>query len=158
MSSQQCSIAINATSNFLANGMNTLLGDEIFTCFFFVFCSDSSPLNLFYSTSPAMNKLNPKNLRVAVVQSAEQDDNRDGKIDRLELNFQMPLAPSESVLSASVLLYLDVQLSGKVRYQFDSLAFARFEGAVALSSVTIDGDLLVHQTWPLVAKGGCVFV
>lgn len=119
-------------------------------------CRDGAPMSLFYSTSPTLNRLNADRLRVAVLQSAELDDDRDGRPDRLEISLLMPLGAQESVAGLGVLLYHDVTLSAKARYQFDAVTFLSHEGAAGLSSLAMDGDLLLRQTWPLVAKGGSV--
>jgi hypothetical protein len=64
----------------------------------------STPLSLFYSTSPSLNMLHSGMLRSPLLQSAEFDDNLDGVNDRIELNVQMPLQPSESITGMTAML------------------------------------------------------
>jgi len=116
--------------------------------------SNGAPLNIFYSTSPTINKLNAARLRIPLFQSAELDDNRDGYTDRIEIGIQMPLAPTESVLGFTALVYCNVQLDSKARYLFDAAAYANYESMAAMEQLDLDGDLIFRQTWPLVVKGG----
>jgi hypothetical protein len=116
--------------------------------------SNGAPLNIFYSTSSTINKLNAAHLRIPLFQSAELDDNRDGHTDRIEIGVQMPLAPAESVLGFTALVYCEVQLDSKARYLFDAAAYANYESMSAMEQLDLDGDLLFRQTWPLVVKGG----
>ena len=111
-------------------------------------------MSLFYSTSTAINALNSAHLRIPLFQSAELDDNRDGKPDRIELNLQMPLAPTESINSFTALVYCNTQFDSMVKYVFDSASYANFESMSAITQLNIDGDLLLRQTWPLNVKGG----
>lgn len=116
--------------------------------------SEGSLLSLFYSTSPAINQINSDYLRIPVFQSSELDDNRDGITDRIEINLQMPLSPFENIYGFSALIYCNTKLQSKVKYIFDAVSYATFESMSPISKVTIDGDLLFRQTWPLSAKGG----
>lgn len=111
-------------------------------------------MNLYYSTSSTINQLNYANLRMPLFQSAEFDDNRDGLTDRLELSMQMPLATNESIYSFNSIVYFDVQFSSKAKYEFDAVSYTNFGSPSAIAKVNIDGDLLLRQTWPLIAKGG----
>lgn len=116
--------------------------------------SNAEPLSLFYSTSSSINELYSNSLRVPFLSSAVQDDNFDGKTDRLEINVQMPLAMDERITGLTAVVYFDVKISDKAKYFFDAVAFTNFESANSMASITIDGDLLFRQTWPLSGKGG----
>jgi hypothetical protein len=116
--------------------------------------SEKSPISLFYSTTPVLNNLNAHNMRTALVQSAELDDNRDGITDRIELSMQMPLASDEEITSFSALVFCDVKLSSKARYLFDSAVLVQHHNGMGMGDLSVDGDLLLRQTWPLVSKGG----
>lgn len=115
---------------------------------------DGLPISLFYSTSNTINSLFGNHLRIPVVKSAELDDNRDGKVDRIEVNMQMPLKELEQVTGISAAFIHEVKLSDKARYIFDSLAYINYESATSLSSLNIDGDLMIRQTTSLYSKGG----
>ncbi len=113
-------------------------------------------MNLFYSTSFDVNNAHANNLRVPELQSAELDDNRDGKTDRLELTIQMPLSPKEQVYNFNVLIHYKVKFNSKVKYIFDAVSVVSFDSALSLGHVTVDGDLLLRQAKRLSAKGGSV--
>ena len=93
-------------------------------------------------------------MRVPVLSSAVFDDNRDGKPDRVEVNVQMPIRPTESVNSFTVLLYFNSQFSDQARYYFDSVAFYNYDTAAAMASLSVDGDYILRQTWPFDSSGG----
>lgn len=125
-----------------------------FTIIFMYYNREGQPLNLQYSTSTTINKLFPSVLRIPLFQSAELDDNRDGRTDRIEIALQMPLAPSETIHGLSALVYLDAELNTKARYIIDSASIVTFESFAPISKISLDGDLLFRQTWPLLVKGG----
>jgi len=83
-----------------------------------------------------------------------QDDNRDGKLDRLELALQMPLAVDETIQRVTAILYFDVTISKKAKYNFDAVAYFNYDSGAALATVYADGDLAFRQTQPLSSKGG----
>jgi hypothetical protein len=112
------------------------------------------PLNLFYSTSKPINSLYAAHLRIPLFQSAELDDNRDGRIDRLEIAMQMPLAPTESVYGFTALVYCNSKLESKAKYIFDTASYVNYESASAITQLNMDGDFVLRQTWPLTVKGG----
>lgn len=129
------------------------------SCFMYIslrifYLSDGAPLNLFYSTSAQINELYSESLRIPLFQSAELDDNRDGRTDRLEFGIQMPLAPTETIHGFTALVYVNTQLDSKARYVFDGVSYATFESASAINQLSLDGDLMFRQTWPLTVKGG----
>lgn len=115
-----------------------------------------SILNIFYSTSPSVNQLYNTNLRIPFLQSAEFDDNSDGKSDRLEVSVVMPTMPGEKINAVSGLLYHEVRLSDTVRYVYDAATFINYEGATPIEKVSFDGDITIKQTWPFSSKGGYV--
>jgi hypothetical protein len=117
---------------------------------------DGAPLNLFYSTSNTINQLNLASLRIPIFQSAELDDNRDGRIDRIEIGMQMPLAPTESIHGFTAFVYCTAQLQSKAKYIFDAAAYTNYESMSAMTQLNIDGDLMFRQSWPLQVKGGYV--
>lgn len=112
------------------------------------------PFSLFYSTSPTINKLHSTELRMPLFHSAEQDDNRDGRTDRIEINMQMPLAPYEEVYSFTAIVYCDSTVNMRAKYTIDALSFANYESRSPIAQLSLDGDLLFRQTWPLTVKGG----
>ena len=116
--------------------------------------SSGTPLNIFYSTSRTINQLYGTNLRLPVLQSAELDDNKDGVIDRLEINVKMPLGINETITRFDALLYHTATLSARVKYTFDGVTFVTYESTVPTGNIQIDGDIMLRQTSTLIAKGG----
>lgn len=116
--------------------------------------ANDEPLSLFYSTSASINELYSSTLRVPFLSSSVVDNNRDGKTDRLEINIQMPITYDERITGFTALVYFNVKLSDKVKYYFDAVAFSNYESTSSMSALSIDGDLLFRQTWPLSGKGG----
>lgn len=84
----------------------------------------------------------------------EMDDNNDGKMDRLEISAQLPVAANEKITGVSSLIYFDFQLNSVAKYLFDSVAFINFESGSPIAQLQIEGDLKLRQTWPLSAYGG----
>lgn len=115
------------------------------------------PLYLYYSTSQAVNSLYSRNLRIPIVHTIVQDDNRDGLPDRFEFSVAMPLSPQESVKRVVILLYYDVTFSKKAKINFDAISFLDHESSLPLAGLHADGDLLLRQTIPLSSKGGWVY-
>lgn len=111
------------------------------------------PVNIFYSTTAAVNSLYSNTLRVPMLSSATLDDNKDGKLDRLEVNVQMPVNSDEKIHGFTALVYFNAQFTEKVRYLFDAVAYVHYSGG-AMSAVVMDGDLRFRQTWPLQGTGG----
>lgn len=111
-------------------------------------------MNLFYSTSLQINELYTEHLRIPLFQSAELDDNRDGRTDRVEIALQMPLAPQETIHGFTALVYFDTKVDSKAKYIFDTVSYATFESMSAITQLNIDGDFMLRQTWPFAVKGG----
>lgn len=119
-----------------------------------IFFSDGAPLNLFYSTSLQINELYSEHVRIPLFQSAELDDNRDGRTDRVEIALQMPLAPKEQIHGFTALVYFNTKLDSKAKYIFDAASYTTYESMSAITQLNMDGDLLLRQTWPFAVKGG----
>ena len=120
--------------------------------------SSGTPLNIFYSTSSTVNQLYGANVRVPVLQSAELDDNRDGVIDRLEINVKMPIGINETITRFDALFYHTATLSARVKYVFDGVSFVSYETSNPIGNVQIDGDIMLRQTSTLIAKGGYAII
>lgn len=116
--------------------------------------SNKESLNLYYSTSSTMNDLYEKQLRIPLLRTREIDVNLDGKIDRIELNVQVPLEIGETIHSFTGCVYTDIQFNGKSKYYFDAAAYLQYGSPLPMTSLLVDGTYMIHQTWPLTAKGG----
>ena len=111
-------------------------------------------VSLFYSTSPTVNDLFSEHVRMAVVKSAELDDNADGLVDRIEIGLTMPLSNTERITGFTSVVYHDVELKDKARYKFDAVSYVSTNNPIPMGSFYADGDITVKQTWPLDYKGG----
>lgn len=111
-------------------------------------------VNIFYSTSSAVNDLFSEHLRTPIVKSAELDDNADGMVDRIEIGLTMPLSSSERITGFTSIIYHDVELKDKGRYKFDAVSYVSTSNPNPMGSLYVDGDITVRQTWPLDYKGG----
>mmetsp|Transcript_792 Transcript_792/g.1070 ORF Transcript_792/g.1070 Transcript_792/m.1070 type:complete len:234 (+) Transcript_792:375-1076(+) len=89
-----------------------------------------------------------------MVTTFSQDDNRDGKLDRLEFGLQMPLTADETIQRVTAILSFDVTISKKAKYNFDAVAYFNYDSGSALATIYADGDLVLRQTQPLSSKGG----
>ncbi len=115
--------------------------------------SGSVPFSLYFSTTPALNKLHSDVLRSPVVKSAEFDDNHDGTNDRLEINLQMPLQANEEITSVSTMVLFDFTLKERAKVKFDAAAVFSFDGASGIDEVSFGADVVIRQTWPLQVRG-----
>eukprot|EP00602_Paraphysomonas_sp_CaronLab_P002171 CAMPEP_0185027820 /NCGR_PEP_ID=MMETSP1103-20130426/13065_1 /TAXON_ID=36769 /ORGANISM="Paraphysomonas bandaiensis, Strain Caron Lab Isolate" /LENGTH=287 /DNA_ID=CAMNT_0027561959 /DNA_START=44 /DNA_END=904 /DNA_ORIENTATION=+ len=121
------------------------------------FSSDGSPLNLFWSSSTAINDLYSRSdlLRSSILTSAELDDNRDGLTDRVEIGVRLPLAVGEKITRLDALIFADVRVQEKAKVSFDGAVYiTHSSGTAAMGSLEIDGDVVIRQRWPMRAKGG----
>jgi len=116
--------------------------------------SSGQPVNLYYSTSPIINQLYSSSLRMAKLSSIEQDDNNDGKVDRLELALLFPLSPDEQVSGFNAIVYHTVTIFEEARYIFDAMTYINFQGSGPISNIYMDGDLKIRQDWTFDGKGG----
>lgn len=130
--------------------------NEFLCCFFYSYESGSRlPLDIVYTTSPSTNQKLVSNLRTIILQSAEFDDNDDGRIDRFEFNIKIPLSPFEEIVDIDMLFNYDVRIdSNNVKYSFDAVSVVSFTDSSDISSLWVEGDLNMLQTWPLSAIGG----
>ena len=63
-----------------------------------------------WSTYAPVNSFLVDNVRIPKITSREDDNNRDGILDSLEIEIKMPLQQDEEIVSVSVLLMFDVKL------------------------------------------------
>ena len=112
------------------------------------------PFALYYSTSSRLNQQHGDSLRMGVLQSAEQDDNRDGLNDRLEIAFSMPLTSTEMVTGMSAVFLHDVRLQENTKLGFDAASLVEYAAGSPIQQLKVDGDLYVRQTWPAQVRGG----
>jgi len=112
----------------------------------------SNGAQLGWSTVPGLTALLGEGVRVPVIRSREEDENRDGLADSLSISFNLPLRPEEEVVSAHILLTFDVRLQ-----RFSSVhmtGMLLFDGSgFPGASLHIVGDAGMVQRSPLKHNG-----
>jgi len=107
------------------------------------------PLYHAWSTEPAMNALYGDGLRVAEVSSFENDIDRDGKTDTVEVTLTMPLDRGETVQHASAMLFFDYQLEDGMSVDMEGVVFVDGSSPISGQSMWVAGDLRLRQLKPI---------
>ncbi|GAB6030810.1 hypothetical protein CHUAL_014205 [Chamberlinius hualienensis] len=107
---------------------------------------------LAWSSFENLNKLLDSHLRIPLIQSREDDWNRDGVNDKMDLILDFPLT-TETVKSATLLLLFDYQLNTFCRLQMESLAYFQQIAATNGLEWRIIADLSLKQKAPLPHTG-----
>jgi hypothetical protein len=116
--------------------------------------SGSDPLNIYYSTSPSLNKKSNGIMRSGVIQSASFDDNNDGNYDRIVFDITMSLKSGEEILGMNSIFFHELRLNDKAKLKIDTLTHINYEGGdIPIKSVNIGGDIVFKQTEVLQAGG-----
>ncbi|CAL8262651.1 unnamed protein product [Merluccius merluccius] len=106
-----------------------------------------------WSTFPNFNNMLGPNLRIPTISVQEQDQNQDGKLDRLILDMQLPLKPEEEVYSVQLLLTFSYQLFRMSTVVMQSLAYIQYSSPVPGAQLFVAGDLRLQQRVPLPHRG-----
>ncbi|KAK0156206.1 Transmembrane protein 231 [Merluccius polli] len=106
-----------------------------------------------WSTFPNFNNMLGPNLRIPTISVQEQDQNQDGKLDRLILDMQLPLKPEEEVYSVQLLLTFSYQLFRMSTVVMQSLAYIQYSSPVPGAQLFVAGDLKLQQRVPLPHRG-----
>lgn len=106
-----------------------------------------------WGTFPHFNHLQGAHLRVPAVSVREEDDNQDGKCERLLLQMTLPLKPEEQLYSLQLLLTFSYQLFRMSTVAMQSLVYVHFSSAVPGARLFITGDLRLQQKAPLPHRG-----
>ncbi|XP_051916979.1 transmembrane protein 231 [Hippocampus zosterae] len=106
-----------------------------------------------WSTFPHLNNMLGEKLRIPAVSVREEDQNQDGKVDRLIFQLQLPLKDEENVYSVQLLLIFSYQLFTKSTVVMQSLAYMQHSSPVPGAKLFISGDLRLQQRTPLPHRG-----
>ncbi|XP_072291101.1 transmembrane protein 231 [Eucyclogobius newberryi] len=106
-----------------------------------------------WSTFPHFNQLLGGHLRIPALSVREEDENQDGKLDRLLLELQLPLRPEEQLYSLQLLLTFSYQLFRMSNVAMQSLAYVCYSSPAPGARLFISGDLQLHQRTPLPHRG-----
>ncbi|CAL8293118.1 unnamed protein product [Boreogadus saida] len=106
-----------------------------------------------WSTFSSFNNMLGPNLRIPTISVKEQDQNQDGKLDRLILEVQLPLKPEEEVYSVQLLLTFSYRLFRMSTVVMQSLAYIQHSSPVPGAQLFVAGDLRLQQRVPLPHRG-----
>jgi transmembrane protein 231 len=105
--------------------------------------------DLRWSTEAAVNDLYGDSLRVAEVSSFENDVDRDGKPDMVEVTLSMPLEKGEQIQHASAMLFFDYELSDTVAVDMEGVVFVDGSSPISGQSMWVAGDMRLRQLKPI---------
>ncbi|XP_029951695.1 transmembrane protein 231-like [Salarias fasciatus] len=108
---------------------------------------------LAWSTFPHLNNMLGPNLRIPTVSVREEDQNQDGKLDRLTFQLQLPLKPEEQLYSIQLLLTFSYQLFRMSTVVMQSLGYLQHSSPVPGARLWVSGDLRLQQRTPLPHRG-----
>lgn len=106
-----------------------------------------------WSTFPHLNRMLGSDLRIPSLSVREEDQNRDGKLDLLNLQLRLPLKAEEQVYSVQLLLTFSYQLFRMSTVVMQSLAYVQHSSSVPGAKLFINGDLRLQQRTPLPHRG-----
>ncbi|XP_035680504.1 transmembrane protein 231-like [Branchiostoma floridae] len=104
---------------------------------------------LVWSTYQNFNQLQQGRVRVPLVKSREEDSNRDGKSDALQMTVQVPLLDTEEVYSVDLLLFFQYKLYIFSAFTMECMAYLQHTSPLPGADLTVVGDLRLHQKYPL---------
>lgn len=108
------------------------------------------PIELYFSTMTALDHFNERdNFRLASVTYGKDDDDIDGKVDRLILDFELPLESTEKIYGIQGLVFVQYRLNGHVKMSMESLAYVQHDGGLPASRFETRGDLVLRQNFPM---------
>ncbi|KAM9808095.1 transmembrane protein 231 [Neosynchiropus ocellatus] len=106
-----------------------------------------------WSTFPNLNNMLGANLRMSSVSVREDDENQDGKLDKLLFELKLPLKTDEQVFSVQLLLTFSYQLFRMSTVVMQTLAFLQHSSSVPGAKLFVSGDLRLQQRAPLPHRG-----
>ena len=83
------------------------------------------------------------------MQSFENDIDRDGKPDTVEVTLTMPLDKGETVQHASAMLFFDYQLADGMSVEMEGVVFVDGSSPISGQSMWVAGDLRLRQLKPI---------
>ena len=105
-----------------------------------------------WSTFSAVNTFLVDKVRIPAITSREEDTNRDGLLDRLDIQVKMPVQPGEEVVRVSLLLVFHAELTKFSLVTMEGLASVEAGGWPG-SGLEVTADLGIRLTQPLSHRG-----
>lgn len=115
--------------------------------------TDKPDQTIGWSTMENFNNLLNDQIRVPTIKSTESDWNRDGKLDGIDMELEMPVDDNENVLAVKLFLLFDVKIHRFSSVQMQGLAYVNSMTSLASTGMSISGDLSLVQKQPLSHKG-----
>ncbi|GFO05915.1 transmembrane protein 231 [Plakobranchus ocellatus] len=115
--------------------------------------NDAEEDSVVYSTFQQYNNLLQSRLRIPIVKAREEDPNRDGKYDKLNLDIEVPMLATDRVVGAKLLLFFYYRLRRFSQFHMESLAYIEYSSGVPGASLQVFGDLSLQQKQLLGHKG-----
>lgn len=103
---------------------------------------------LSYSSSPALWPYLASPLPAMMTSQATLDTNGDGLPDQLLCNLTFRADPSQ-VTQVNIIYLLDLQTSGTVKIQAQTLAILQLSSSQGIAAARVTGSLRLHQKVPL---------
>jgi len=112
------------------------------------------PLQLYFSSMPAVNAFHEDSLRASVLKSEEIDSDNDGLNDMLTVEATMPLLGTESIYACTMLVFVQYRLNDRVKMEMESLAAFEYSSSVPGKGLSTFAEIALHQVEPLSVRGG----
>ncbi|XP_023224972.1 transmembrane protein 231-like [Centruroides sculpturatus] len=108
---------------------------------------------LFWSSYPRLNEITYQNIRIPLITNREDDVNRDGKNDILNIKLDVPVTSKENVHSIKLMLFFEYKLHLYSEFIMEGLAYIHHSSPLPGASLSVVGDLALSQKEPLNHKG-----
>ena len=116
-----------------------------------------SPGKLVYSTFPDLNQmLSSSNFRIPRVSNYETDEDEDGKLDKLNIEIEMPLLPNEEVTGVVLVLLFDWRITdgSSKKFRMESTAVLDYKSNSPGCVFSVSGNLMFQQKYLLRNQDG----
>ncbi|XP_022098058.1 transmembrane protein 231-like isoform X1 [Acanthaster planci] len=107
---------------------------------------------LAWSTYQNFNQLQQQHLRIPLVKTREEDNNRDGKYDMLHFSVSVPVLATESVFGVKLILLFDYRLYRFSSLRMETMAYIEHTSPLSGSEFIADGELRLRLKMPLSHK------
>lgn len=106
-----------------------------------------------YGTHENFNRLMEGHVRLPILEYWQEDVNRDGVDDSLELRLTFRLPSTQDIHSVTLLLFFDYRLQKFSRFRMEGMAYIEGNTVLGASEFFYTADLSLRQKVPLTHKG-----
>ncbi|XP_038070170.1 transmembrane protein 231-like isoform X2 [Patiria miniata] len=107
---------------------------------------------LAWSTYQNFNQLQQQHLRIPLVKTRKEDNNRDGRYDMLHFSVSVPVLATENVLGVKLILLFDYRLYRFSSLRMEAMAYMEHTSPLSGSEFIADGELRLRLKMPLSHK------